>query len=43
MLIDGNSAKSHIFNLGHGVNINTNVDVLKKVVDFIHEFRFEEV
>lgn len=43
VLIDGNSAKSHIFNLGHGVNINTNVDVLKKVVDFIHEFRFEEV
>ncbi|WP_353684499.1 uroporphyrinogen decarboxylase [Thermodesulfovibrio sp. 3907-1M] len=43
ILIDGRCAKSHIFNLGHGVNINTSVDVLKKVVDFIHEFRFEEV
>lgn len=40
ILIDAKCAKSHIFNLGHGVNINTSVDILKKVVDFIHEFRF---
>jgi uroporphyrinogen decarboxylase len=40
LLIQAQCAKSHIFNLGHGVNINTSVDVLKKVVDFIHEFRF---
>ncbi len=38
ILIDGMNAKSHIFNLGHGVNINTSVDKLKKLVDFIHEF-----
>ncbi len=43
ILIDGRYAKSHIFNLGHGVHINTKVDILKKVVDFIHEFHFEEV
>lgn len=35
-------AKSHIFNLGHGVNINTSVDKLKMLVDFVHEFRDEE-
>ncbi|MCX7988127.1 MAG: uroporphyrinogen decarboxylase [Thermodesulfovibrio sp.] len=43
ILIDGKRAKSHIFNLGHGVNINTRVEVLKKLVDFIHEFKFTGV
>jgi len=43
ILIDGQCAKSHIFNLGHGVNINTDVDTLKKVVDFVHEFSFKGV
>ncbi|MDI1472854.1 MAG: uroporphyrinogen decarboxylase [Thermodesulfovibrio sp.] len=41
ILKDGRFAKSHIFNLGHGVNINTSVERLKKLVDFIHEFKFE--
>lgn len=43
ILINGKKAKSHIFNLGHGVNINTPVDKLKKLVDFIHEFKCTEV
>lgn len=43
ILIDGNRAKAHIFNLGHGVNINTTVEKLKKLVDFIHEFKIMEV
>ncbi|MCX8034184.1 MAG: uroporphyrinogen decarboxylase [Thermodesulfovibrio sp.] len=43
ILIDGKKAKAHIFNLGHGVNINTKVETLKKLVDFIHEFKFVEV
>ncbi len=43
ILIDGQLAKSHIFNLGHGVNINTSVDMLRRLVDFIHEFRIKEV
>jgi uroporphyrinogen decarboxylase len=38
----GKQAKSHIFNLGHGVNINTSVERLKKLVDFIHNFEFKE-
>ncbi|HHW20247.1 uroporphyrinogen decarboxylase [Thermodesulfovibrio thiophilus] len=38
----GKSAKAHIFNLGHGVNINTQVDTLKKVVDFVHAFKSVE-
>lgn len=42
ILVDGNLAKSHIFNLGHGVNINTSVDKLKKLVDFVHEFKIRE-
>lgn len=41
ILVDGNLAKSHIFNLGHGVNINTSVERLKKLVDFVHEFKRE--
>jgi len=40
ILKDGRFAKAHIFNLGHGVNINTSVERLKKLVDFIHEFKF---
>lgn len=43
ILIHGRLAKAHIFNLGHGVNINTSVDILKKVVDFVHEFKTMEV
>ncbi|MCS7215046.1 MAG: uroporphyrinogen decarboxylase [Thermodesulfovibrio sp.] len=43
ILIDGQRAKSHIFNLGHGVNVNTSVDILKKVVNFVHEFKVREV
>jgi len=39
ILMGGRNARSHIFNLGHGVNINTSVDRLKKLVDFVHEFR----
>ncbi len=42
ILVDGNLARSHIFNLGHGVNINTSVDKLKKLVDFVHEFKIRE-
>ncbi len=42
ILVDGNLAKAHIFNLGHGVNINTSVDRLKKLVDFVHEFKIME-
>ncbi|WP_281755307.1 uroporphyrinogen decarboxylase [Thermodesulfovibrio yellowstonii] len=42
VLIGARGAKSHIFNLGHGVNINTSVDKLKKLVDFVHEFKFME-
>lgn len=40
ILRGGKYATSHIFNLGHGVNINTSVEVLKKIVDFVHEFNF---
>lgn len=43
ILVEGNLAKSHIFNLGHGVNINTKVETLKKLVDFVHEFKSTEV
>lgn len=43
VLIGARGAKSHIFNLGHGVNIHTSVDKLKKLVDFVHEFKFMEV
>lgn len=42
ILKGGRYAKSHIFNLGHGVNINTSVERLKKLVDFVHEFSFME-
>lgn len=42
ILISAKKAKAHIFNLGHGININTSVDKLKKLVDFVHEFRKED-
>ncbi len=41
ILIDGMNAKAHIFNLGHGVNIHTSVDKLRKLVDFVHEFSYK--
>ncbi len=31
----------HIFNLGHGVTPDVNPDVLKRVVELVHEFRLE--
>lgn len=42
ILIGGRNARAHIFNLGHGVNINTSVERLKKLVDFVHEFSFRK-
>ncbi|WP_460177510.1 uroporphyrinogen decarboxylase [Thermodesulfovibrio hydrogeniphilus] len=41
ILIEGMNARAHIFNVGHGVNINTSVDKLKKLVDFVHEFSYK--
>ena len=32
----------HIFNLGHGVLRDTPVDSVRRLVDFVHEYRFEE-
>lgn len=43
ILISAKKAKAHIFNLGHGININTSVDKLKRLVDFVHDFRKEEL
>lgn len=40
ILIQASEAKAHIFNFGHGVNINTSVDKLKKLVEFVHNYRF---
>lgn len=42
ILLGGRTARAHIFNLGHGVNIATSVEILKRLVDFIHEFKFTE-
>jgi uroporphyrinogen decarboxylase len=42
ILTGGRKARSHIFNLGHGVNIHTKVDTLKKLVDFVHNFKHKE-
>ncbi|MCS7202993.1 MAG: uroporphyrinogen decarboxylase, partial [Thermodesulfovibrio sp.] len=39
VLIQAAEAKAHIFNFGHGVNVNTSVDKLKKLVDFVHNYR----
>lgn len=36
VLNDNNGHPGHIFNLGHGVQPDTNPDVLKAVVDFVH-------
>jgi uroporphyrinogen decarboxylase len=36
VLTDNNAHPGHIFNLGHGVQPDTNPDVLKAVVDFVH-------
>ncbi|MCE2736157.1 MAG: uroporphyrinogen decarboxylase [Acidimicrobiaceae bacterium] len=36
VLNDNNAHPGHIFNLGHGVQPDTNPDVLKAVVDFVH-------
>ena len=36
VLRDNNAHPGHIFNLGHGVQPDTNPDVLKAVVDFVH-------
>jgi uroporphyrinogen decarboxylase len=36
VLNDNNGHPGHIFNLGHGVQPDTNPDVLKTVVDFVH-------
>jgi uroporphyrinogen decarboxylase len=32
----------HIFNLGHGVLRDTPVDSVRQLVDFVHEYRFED-
>ena len=37
VLRDGQDAKGHIFNLGHGVIPETDPDVLKRIVDRVHE------
>ncbi len=37
ILIDGLRAKAHIFNLGHGILPDTDPDVAKWLVDFVHE------
>ena len=36
-LVDGSRHPGHVFNLGHGVNPSTDPDVLKAVVDRVHE------
>lgn len=36
VLNDNNAHPGHIFNLGHGVQPDTNPEVLKAVVDFVH-------
>lgn len=42
ILTAAKKARAHIFNLGHGVNINTSVEKLKKLVDFVHNYKFKE-
>lgn len=37
ILAYGKAHGSHIFNLGHGVLPETNPDILKRVVDYVHE------
>ncbi|MDT7546686.1 MAG: uroporphyrinogen decarboxylase [Actinomycetota bacterium] len=37
VLEDGKSAEGHVFNLGHGVLPETDPDMLKLVVDLVHE------
>ena len=36
VLADNNGHPGHIFNLGHGVQPDTNPDVLGAIVDFVH-------
>ena len=36
VLADNNGHPGHIFNLGHGVQPDTDPDVLHAVVDFVH-------
>jgi uroporphyrinogen decarboxylase len=33
----GSSAPGHVFNLGHGVLPATDPDVLRRIVDLVHE------
>ena len=37
VLVAGQAAEGHVFNLGHGVLPTTNPDVLTRVVDLVHE------
>jgi uroporphyrinogen decarboxylase len=37
VLLAGRAAEGHVFNLGHGVLPETDPDVLKRVVDLVHE------
>jgi uroporphyrinogen decarboxylase len=37
ILTEGGAAAGHVFNLGHGVLPETDPDVLRRVVDLVHE------
>ena len=41
MLESAGGRPGHIFNLGHGVLRDTPADNVRRLVDFVHEYRFE--
>ena len=43
VVTEGRVAEGHVFNLGHGVLPETDPDVLKRVVDLVHEVSAEQL
>lgn len=39
VIASGHAARGHVFNLGHGVLPDTDPDAVKRLVDFVHEYR----